>query len=144
MALFGAGKSDQLAAWRVDAQSELARLQSLTPVQVATEVMSRGFSESQRPGDRRHLDQRLLATNSSIANMLAPDPPTVLKGDDLALLEQFSDFADESLQALEHASLILQKQSSSGDGTFYTSTRSGQAALEAGQVEAILAKGSQG
>jgi hypothetical protein len=135
---FRRNKEEQLREWRSAAQTELARLQSLTVSQLAAEVMSRGFGEAESAGESSS------HTQVSIAVLLCPDPPMVLKGDDRQLMERFGPLASESLQELEHASLVGQRQGKTSDLMFYTPTSSGLAALGRGEVDTILAARSTG
>jgi hypothetical protein len=65
-------------------------------------------------------------------------------GEDRQLMERFGPLASESLQELEHASLLSQRQGTTSDLTFYTPTSSGLAALGRGEVDTILAARSTG
>jgi hypothetical protein len=64
---FRRNKEEQLRAWRLAAQTELARLQSLIVSQIAAEVMSRGFGEGESGGNKTS------HTQVSIAVLLCPD-----------------------------------------------------------------------
>ena len=123
-----------MQAWRLTAQTELSRLQSLTVAQLAAEVMLRGFGEGDAAGDPTG------QTQVSIAVLLCPDPPVVPKGADRELMEQFGPLASEGLGALESALLVRQNQGQTSDLIFYAPTSLGFAALGDGEVEAILEK----
>jgi hypothetical protein len=135
---FRRNKGEQLQEWRLAAQTELARLQSLAVSQLAAEVMSRGFGEAESAGDNSS------HTQVSIAVLLCPDPPMVAKGEDRQLMERFGPLASESLQELEHAALVGQRQGKTSDLMFYSPTSSGLAALGRGEVDTILAARSTG
>jgi hypothetical protein len=126
-------KDEQLGAWRLAAQAELARLRSLTASQMAAEVMSRGFGEGEVTDDSAS------HTQVSIAVLLCPDPPLVPKGDDRQLMERFGPLASEALQELENASLIHQSQGKTSDLMFYATTSRGRTAISRGEVATILA-----
>jgi len=100
--------------------------------------MSRGFGEAESEGNNTS------HTQVSIAVLLCPDPPMVLKGEDRQLMERFGPLASEGLQELEHASLVRQSQGKTSDLTFYTPTSRGLAALGRGKVDTIVAARSTG
>jgi hypothetical protein len=85
--------------------------------------MSRGFGEAESAGNNTS------HTQVSIAVLLCPDPAVLPKGEDRQLMERFAPFASESLQELEHASLVRQSQGQTSDLMFYTPTSRGLAAL---------------
>jgi hypothetical protein len=110
----------------------------LTVSQLAAEVMSRAFGGAEPAGSDAS------QTQVSIAVLLCPDPPVVPEGEDSQLMERFGPLASESLQELEHASLIRQSQGKTSDLLFYTPTSRGRAALDGGEVATILAATNTG
>lgn len=134
MALLGRHK-EQLQAWRLTAQTELGRLQSLTVPQLGAEIMLRGFGE-------RDAADPTGQTQVSIAVLLCPDPPVVPKGADRELMEEFGPLASEGLGALESALLLRQSQGKTSDLIFYSPTERGTDALGAGEVESVLEQAS--
>jgi hypothetical protein len=135
---FGRDKREELRAWRLAALAELARLQSLTVSQLATEVASRAF------GEAASADSNVGHTRVDIAVLLCPDPPRVPKGEDLELMERFGPLASQALQELEHCSLIHQSQGKTSDLMFYALTGRGLAALGSGEVDKILRANATG
>jgi hypothetical protein len=133
MAPFGWHNEAKQGAWRLAAQTEVARLDSLSVAPLATEVMGRAFGAAEPAGEAPG------QTQVSLAVLLCPDPPMVPKGEDRQLMERFGPLASSSLQELEHASLISQSQGKTSNLIFYTPTSRGVAALERGEVATILA-----
>jgi hypothetical protein len=115
------------------AYAEVERLEALPPIQLASEVMTRGFGPG-GPADT----VAPLARGTSIRKLLQMFEPD--GGSDSSLHDRLYDIVADSVQVLEHASLLRP------DGTvgsqqglaFYSATRWGRAALERNAVERVL------
>jgi hypothetical protein len=138
-------KQDRLGQWRLELEAERNRLNSLPLPQLATEVMVRAFGPG-GPGANEE-DVRVGQMNAGpslyqICGLFEAERgftfplPTE---DDAKLLERIRRLVAEGLQELEHASLIRVQMHTSLGSLDYATTRRGRAALDAGQVERILA-----
>lgn len=126
-------------------RQEIARLDALPLADLAAEVMIRGFG----PGGPGADDDAISVAGSSnigptatgIALLLVPDRGfafPVPTAEELKLSEQLTKLVAEGLQQLEHASLVrcqIHREMSRFD---WAATRYGRAALQRGDVQAIL------
>jgi hypothetical protein len=134
--------------------AEVARLQGLSPAQLASEVMTKGFSAPYDPAvDGREIPE--------IADEFFPRPDWKMRDSTVkaqvrkAQEEQtpgtteqqllvLADLVAEGVQRLEHASLVRLKTNYNG-GYFnagYAATRLGREALERNAVDQVLAGGT--
>ncbi len=134
--------------------AEVARLQGLSPTQLAAEVMAKGFSAQYDPTD----DGREVP---EIADEFFPRPDWSVRdstvkaqvreaqeektpGSPQQQLLVLADLVAEGVQTLEHASLVGLKTNYDGQyfNAGYTATRLGRQALERNAVDQVLAKGT--
>jgi hypothetical protein len=149
MGMFGNKDEDKkykLEQWQHAMRQEIARLDALPLADVAAEVMNRGFG----PGGPGADDDAISAggrnvnagpTAADIALRFVPDRgftfPIPTAGE-LKLRRHLARLVAEGLQQLEHASLV-RCQMHSEMGIFdWSATRHGRAALQRGNVQAIL------
>ncbi len=138
--------SQQQASPGSDAlQAEVQRLESLPLPQLAAEVMRNGFG----PGGPGADESDTVTTGGANINA-GPEvsdiaqtfmPAGAARADEQLRLRLYRVIA-EGLQALEHASLVRAQMHTSMNGLDYALTRLGQAALEQGTVDAVLASPS--
>jgi hypothetical protein len=126
-------------------QAEIDRLESLPLAELATEVMSKGFGPG---GPGANEDDAITIggpnigagpTISSIALAFTSEGNT--RGADDSVRQHLYRLVAEGLQMLEHAGLIRTQVHTSMNSFDYTLTRAGRAALSAGTVQQILARG---
>jgi hypothetical protein len=127
-------------------RQEIARLDALPPADLAAEVMIRGFGPG-GPGaddDAISLGQANIdsgPTAPKISFLFVPDRgftfPIPTAGE-LKLRQQLAKLVAEGLQQLEHASLVRCQMHSEMGNFDWTATRYGRAALQRGDVQAIL------
>lgn len=138
-------KQEGIEQWRRAMQMEFERLNSLPMMELAAEVMVKGFGPG-GPGaddDAISLGQQNVdagPTAPQIALEFAPSrqglgTPTA---DDLTLEERIAKLVAEGLQALEHASLVRVQMHTAMGNLDWAATRRGRAALERNEVESIL------
>jgi hypothetical protein len=143
---------EQIVQWRQAAQAEYQRLYALPLPDLATEVMQKAFG----PGGPGYDDDTI-----TVAGYRTPQGPTVreisglfvpfirriyylpVENEDNFLREQVIKLVAEGLQQLEHASLVRCQTHSEETGGFdWAATRRGRAALDSGQVQAIILHGN--
>jgi hypothetical protein len=123
------GSKQKQEAAEAHLASEVERLRSLTPAQIAIELIVRV-----EPGG---LDPDAIPVGA-LAKCLAPDYGR-LRG---PLVEEFLRLVDEGAQALTHAGLFLcLGWGGGGDGNVYGLSRSGREALDRGSVAEALSGG---
>lgn len=126
--MFG-GKQKQEAA-QAQLQQELDRLRSLTPQQIAAELIGKV-----EPGG---LDPDAIPVGA-LARCLAPDSGR-LRGQGV---EELWRLVDEGAQALVHAGLFTSVGwGGVGDGNVFGLSRAGREALGSGTVHAVLSGGT--
>jgi hypothetical protein len=126
-------------------EAEIDRLDSLSLVQLAAEVVGKGFGLGD--GSANEDDAVTIGgpnvgagpTVSSIALEFAPGGNT--RGADDQVRQRLYRLIAEGLQALEHAGLVRVQMHTSMNSLDYALTRLGKAALEGGTVERALAGG---
>jgi hypothetical protein len=143
------GKQEQLEQWRSAMQAEFERLNALSLIELATEVMAKGFG----PGGPGADDDAITLgqanadagpTAELISVEFAPERgftfplPTP---EDLKLRERIAKLVTEGLQELEHASLVRFQMHTAMGHLDWAATRRGRAALDRGDVESILTSG---
>jgi hypothetical protein len=139
-------KQERMELWRRAMRAEFDRLSALPLIDLAAEVMVKGFGPG-GPGaddDAISLGQANISagpTAGSIAQELVPDRgftfplPTV---EDNKLEQQIAKLVAEGLQVLEHASLVRCQLHTQMGALDWAATRRGRAALERGEMHAIL------
>jgi hypothetical protein len=139
----GQDKQERLAQWRLAARAEFERLSSLPLIELAAEVMIKGFGPGQ-PGDNAvtagQASLRAGLGASTLSTVLVPDRGFSFPApapEDMALREQVAMLVVEGLQQLEHASLVCFHRTRV-DEPNWTATRLGRAALDRGEVPQIL------
>jgi hypothetical protein len=149
MGMFGNKEDDKqykLEQWQHAMRQEIARLDALPLADVAAEVMIRGFG----PGGPGADDDAISVGRDRVnAGPTAADISLLIVADrgftfpiptagELKLRQQLTRLVAEGLQQLEHASLV-RCQMHSEMGIFdWAATRYGRAALQRGDVQAIL------
>lgn len=148
------GQASQPSDSTPQLDAEVARLQGLTLVQLASEVMTKGFSGDYDPtSDGRDVP--------GVADEFFPRPDWTIRDSTVkAQVRQaqaqaqpgtpehqllvLADVVAEGVQTLEHASLIRLKTNYDGQyfNSGYVATRLGQEALQQNGVDKILAGGS--
>src|SRR4051812_5515795 len=137
---------ERFEQWRRATQAEFERLWALSPVDLATEVMVKGFGPD-GPGaddDAIPLEQANFIsgpTANDISYHFAPDWDSrspALTSDDLMLRGRISKLVAEGLQELEHASLVRCQLHTDAGYLDWAATRRGRAALDRGEVQGIL------
>jgi hypothetical protein len=135
-----------LEQWRQATQAEYDRLNALSLIELAAEVMTKGFG-----GDGLGADDDAITlgqanaasgpTASGISYRFAPEASSrssaATDGDRL-LRERIAKLVAEGLQELEHASLVRCQLHTSMGYFDWAATRRGRAALERGEVQSIL------
>jgi hypothetical protein len=122
-------------------ETEIDRLESLPLMQLAAEVMNKGFGAG-GPGAKE--DEVTIGgpnigagpTVSAIVLEFAPGGDT--RGADDRVRQHLYQLVAEGLQALEHAGLIRAQMHTSMNSFDYALTRLGRAALADGAVERAL------
>lgn len=140
----GQDKQERLAQWRLATRAEFERLSSLPLIELAAEVMIRGFGPG-APGAGEDIlggrtSPRGGLTAHTISRLLVPERGfsfPVPAPEDIALGEQVAMLVAEGLQQLEHASLVCCRRTFQED-LKWTATRMGWAALDRGEVRHIL------
>lgn len=139
-------KQKKIEEWRQAMQAEIERLNSLPLVELAAEVMVKGFGPG-GPGvddDAISLGQQN-ANAGPTANDISlefvsdrgfafPSPTP----DDFNLRERLAKLVAEGLQQLEHASLVRVQMHTAMGQLDWAATRRGRAALEGNEVQSIL------
>ena len=140
----GQGKQERLEEWRRAARTEFERLNSLPLIELAAEVMIKGFGPGAPGADDDAITSGQANINAGptamdIASEFAPYTGyAFLTPEDKALREQFAKLVAEGLQQLEHASLVRCQLHTSMGYLDWTATRIGRAALDKGEVPQIL------
>jgi hypothetical protein len=132
--------------WRGATQAEFERLSALSLVDLAAEVMTKGFGPDGPGADDDSITLGQANFNSGptandISYHFAPDwdeRSPALTQDDLALRGRISKLVAEGLQELEHASLVRYQLHTDMGYLDWAATRRGRAALERGEVGSIL------
>jgi hypothetical protein len=124
---------ETVAAWRLRAETDLARLRSLTGAQLGAEVMRRGFAELPDDGER---------TQIGLSNSLCPDAPPAVGENDLDVVKQYSGLLVPILIVLEDAGLLRSELRGRSALAFYSVTDRGRSALRDHGIETILASHS--
>lgn len=145
-----AWEQQQIIQWRQAAQAEFQRLYALPLADLAAEVMQRAFGPGGPGYDDdnitvAHEDSHRGPTVREISELFVPDGGEFQVHhiyqrypEDDFLREQIIKLVAEGLQVLEHASLV-RCQVHHGMGTFdWGATRWGRAALDRGEVKAVL------
>ena len=139
-------KQERIEQWRLATQVAYERLNALPLIELAAEVMIKGFGPG-GPGaddDAITLGQANIHAGSTaqiISLELAPDRgftfplPTP---EDHKLREQIAKLVAEGLQELEHASLVRCQMHTGMGNLDWAATRRGRAALERGEVQSVL------
>ena len=163
MSPFGRKKDDDVGDQGAQSQpsdsnpqldAEVSRLQGLTLVQLASEVMTKGFSADYDPtSDGSEIggiadqffgrpDWKL--SDSTVHAQVRKAQAEAQPGTTEHQLLVLSDLVAEGVQVLEHASLVRLKTNYEGQyfNSGYVSTRLGHAALQQNAVDKILAGGS--
>jgi hypothetical protein len=134
--------------------AEVARLQGLTLVQLASEVMAKGFSAdydptadgSDVPGIADDFFPRpdFTLRDSTVKAQVHKAQAEAQPGTPEHQLLVLADLVAEGVQILEHASLIRLKTNYDGQvfNAGYVATRLGHAALQQNAVDKVLAGGS--
>ena len=139
-------KQEMLAQWRVATQAEFERLNALPMMELATEVMIRGFGPGS-PGaddDAITLGQANVnagPTAQAISYAFAPERAftfPVPTPEDVKLRDRIAKLVAEGLQELEHASLVRCQMHTAMGYLDWTATRRGRAALERSEVQRLL------
>lgn len=139
-------KQEMLAQWRVATQAEFERLNALPMMELATEVMIRGFGPGS-PGaddDAITLGQANVnagPTAQAISYAFAPERAftfPVPTPEDVKLRDRIAKLVAEGLQELEHASLVRCQMQTAMGYLDWTATRRGRAALERSEVQRLL------
>jgi hypothetical protein len=113
---------------------EVSRLDGLTPVQLASEIMTKAFSNEYTPGGG-------MIGIGGIADYFLPDYGAPRAGDTTSPQEHaLSDLIAEGVQLLEHARLVRPKFGYGGSlANFgWVTTRLGRWALTSGNVQTAL------
>lgn len=145
----GQDKQERLTQWRLAARAEIERLVSLPLIELAAEVMTKGFGPG-APGAGEAINAieanlRAGASARAISYEFLPDRGIsfpVPTPEDMALRGQITMLLAEGLQQLEHAALVL-CQHTRADDPHWTATRLGRAALDRGEVAQILRAASR-
>ena len=155
MSPFGKNKDDdQQPDSNPQLDAEVTRLQGLTLAQLASEVMTKGFSAQYDPTDDGQ-------DVPGVADKFFPRPDWSLRdstvkaqtraaqeastpGTPQHQLLVLADLVAEGVQMLEHASLVRLKTNYDGNyfNSGYVATRLGQTALERNAVDKVLAGGT--
>jgi hypothetical protein len=155
MGLFGRKKEDEWEEPNPQLDAELERVSALALPQLASEVMTKGFSAKDDPTltpveagflvddfcprPRMHImrDSTIHAQKRAAAELSDPNSTR-------AKFARLEDLIGEGLQALEKASLLQQKQTFDGvtNNVGYITTRLGRDALQQNAVDRILAGGT--
>jgi hypothetical protein len=140
-------KQARMEQWRQEIQAELARLETLPIAQLASEVMTKGFGPGGPGADDSNVtvgQANISAgqTAADIAGASVADRGFIFPlptEDDMKVQGQIARLIAEGLQELEHRSLVRAQMHTSMGGLDFATTRHGRAALEHGEVDAILA-----
>src|ERR1700683_3870399 len=155
MGLFGRKKGDEWEEPKPQLDAELERVSALAVPQLASEVMTKGFSADDEhtlgpveadflvhdfcPTPRLHImrDSTIHAQKRAAAELSDPNS-------NRAKFARLEDLIGEGLQALEKASLVQQKQTFDGvtNDVAYVTARLGRDALQQNAVDRILAGGT--
>jgi hypothetical protein len=134
--------------------AEVARLQGLTLVQLASEVMAKGFSGDYDPtsegkdvpgiADEFFPRPDWTIRDSTVKAQVRKAQEQAQAGTPEHQLIVLADIVAEGVQTLEHASLVRLKTNYDGQyfNSGYVATRLGQHALQQNGVDKILAGGS--
>lgn len=134
--------------------AEVARLQGLTLVQLASEVMSKGFSGDYDPtsdgrdvpgiADEFFARPDWTLRDSTVKAQVRKSQEQAQAGTAEHQLLVLADIVAEGVQTLEHASLVRMKTNYDGQyfNSGYVATRLGQQALQQNGVDKVLAGGS--
>jgi len=139
-------KQEKIEQWRLAIQAEFERLSALPLIELAAEVMIRGFG----PGGPGADDEAITLgqanadagpTAELISFKFAPErgftfplPPP----EDFKLRDRIAKLVAEGLQELEHASLVRCQMHTAMGYLDWAATWRGRAALERGEVQSIL------
>jgi hypothetical protein len=139
-------KQEHLEQWRLAMQTAFERLSALPLIELATEVMVKGFGPGGPAADDDAITLGQANANAGptaelISFEFAPERgftfplPTP---EDFKLRERIAKLVAEGLQELEHASLVRFQMHTAMGYLDWAATRRGRAALERGEVERIL------
>ena len=142
----GQDKQERLAQWRLAAQAEFERLGSLPLIELAAEVMIKGFGPGAPGADDGGItvgqaNMHAGPTAMHISFEFVPDRGFTFPApteEDTALREQVAKLMAEGLQQLEHASLVRCQLHTEMGSLDWTATRMGRAALDRGEVPRTL------
>ena len=137
---------ERFEQWRRATQAEFERLSALSPVDLATEVMVKGFGPDGPGADDDSITLGQANFNSGptaddISYHFAPDWDSRspdLTSEDLMLRGRIAKLVAEGLQELEHASLVRCQLHTDMGYLDWAATRRGRAALERGEVQSML------
>jgi hypothetical protein len=137
---------ERFEQWRQATQAEFERLWALSPADLATEVMVKGFGPDGPGADDDSITLGQANFNSGptangISYHFAPDWDSRSPGltsEDLVLRGRISKLVAEGLQELEHASLVRCQLHTDMGYLDWAATRRGRAALERGAVPSML------
>jgi len=144
-------KQEKIEQWRLAMQAEFDRLSALPLIDLAAEVMSKGFGPG-GPGaddDAITLGQanvnagptaQSISLEFAAAREFSFPLPTP---EDQQLRERIAKLVAEGLQELEHASLVRCQLHTEMGSLDWAATRRGRAALERGEVQSILQAASR-
>jgi hypothetical protein len=155
MGLFGRKKEDEWEEPNPRLDAELERVSALALPQLASEVMTKGFSADDDPTlspveadflvddfcprPRLHImrDSTIHAQKHAAAELSDPNS-------NRAKFARLEDLIGEGLQALEKVSLVQQKQTFDGitNNVGYVTTRLGRDAIQHNAIDRILAGGT--
>jgi hypothetical protein len=144
-------EQEKAAQWRQAAQAEYQRLYALPLPDLAAEIMQKAFG----PGGPGYDDDTITVdglrgsegpTVSEITGLFVPYGSPIkislLVPEGFFLRDQITKLVAEGLQQLEHVALVRCQIHSEGSSGFdWAATRRGRAALDRGQVQAILLHG---
>jgi hypothetical protein len=143
-------KQEKIEQWRFAMQAEFERLSALPLVELATQVMVRGFGPGGPGGDDAAvtLGQANVGADPTAEHItfeFVPDRGFTFPlpaPEDFKLRERLARLVSEGLQELEHASLVRFQMHTSMGSLDWAATRHGRAALEGGEVQSILQRRS--
>ncbi len=142
---------EEFEQWRLATQAEFERLSALALIDLATEVMTKGFGPGSPGADEDAITLGQANFNSGptandISYHFAQDWDSrspVLTNEDLILRGRIAKLIAEGLQELEHASLVRCQLHTDMGYLDWAATRRGRAALERGEVQSILQASSR-
>jgi hypothetical protein len=126
-------------------QAEFERLNALPLIELAVEVMTKGFGPGgpgavgdAAPG---HVTSRAATSVAVISFEFAPErgfTSPIATAEDRELRDQIAQLIAEGMQELEHASLVIGQLNPPYNQLAWAATRRGRAALQRGEVLGIL------